>query len=147
MLKETSIAGCRSCPRENRYSLQGKAQKMKSLNTSTARGFNTSSIVGASIGLLVFLAVALLPSVLYGGIAGVQLARGIFGVPGAPTFGVDAFVVLGIVSAVTAVASLFTALGAVAGAFVDVLARATRSRPRSVAMQPGLLPIPAVNVT
>jgi hypothetical protein len=120
---------------------------MKSLNTSTVPGLNTFSIVGASLGLLVFLAVALLPSLLYGGVAGLQLATGIFGVPSAPTFGFNAVIVLVVVSAVTAVATLFVALGAVAGAFVDVLTRASSSRPRSVAMQPGLPPIPAVSVT
>jgi hypothetical protein len=52
-----------------------------------------------------------------------------------------------LLSAVTAVASLFVALGAVAGAFVDVVTRATSSRPRPVAVQPGVLPIPAVSVT
>jgi hypothetical protein len=116
---------------------------MKRLNTSTVPGLNTFSIVGASIGLLVLLAVALLPSLLYGGVAGLQLANGIFGVPNAPTFGFNAGIVLVVVSAV---ATLFVALGAVAGAFVDVLTRATCSRPRSVAMQPGVLPIPAVSV-
>jgi hypothetical protein len=127
------------CPCENRYFTARKVHNMKSLNVST--------VVGASIGLLVFLAVALLPSLLYGGVAGVQLANGVFGGSYAPTFGVNAFIVFGIVSAVTAVASLFAALGAVAGALVDVLTRATFSRSRSVAVEPGLLPIPAVSVT
>jgi hypothetical protein len=119
---------------------------MKRLNTSTVPGLNAVSIVGGGIGLLVFLAVALLPSLLYGGVAGLQLANGIFGVPGAPAFGFNAVILLGVVFAVTAVASLFVALGAVAGAFVDVLTRVTCSRARSVAMQPGVLPIPAVSV-
>jgi hypothetical protein len=95
---------------------------------------NTSTVVGASIGLLVFLAVALLPSLLYGGVAGVQLASGIFGVPDAPTLAVNAFIVLGIVAAVTAVASLFAAIGAVAGASVDALTRATAVRRASSAL-------------
>ena len=44
---------------------------------------NTNSkvpaLVGAGIGLATFLAVALLPALLYGGYAGVLLAGGIFG--------------------------------------------------------------------
>jgi succinate-acetate transporter protein len=121
--------------------------KMKSSNTSPVRGLITFPVAGATIGLLVFLAVALLPSLLYGGVAGVQLASGIFGVPDARTFGGNAFIVLGIVFAVTAVASLFAAFGAVAGASVDALTRATGSRPPSVPEQPGLLPIAAGRVT
>jgi hypothetical protein len=120
---------------------------MKNSNTSTVRGLNAFSFVGAGVALLGFLAVALLPSLLYGGVAGLQLANGIFGVPDAPTFGFNAVIVLVVVSAVTAVASLFMALGAVAGAFVDVLTRATCCRPRSVTMQPDVLPVPAVSVT
>ena len=39
----------------------------------------TPSIVGAAVGLALFLAIALLPALLYGGYAGVMLAGGIFG--------------------------------------------------------------------
>ena len=42
-----------------------------------------------------------------------------------PTFRVDAIIILGIVSAVVAVGSLFAALGAVAGATVGALKRGT----------------------
>ena len=41
----------------------------------------TPSLIGAGIGLALFLAVALLPAMLYGGYAGVLLAGGIFGTP------------------------------------------------------------------
>jgi hypothetical protein len=120
---------------------------MKSSSTPAVRGLNAFSVVGASIGLLAFLAVALLPSLLYGGVAGVQLASGIFGMPDAPTFGVYTFIVLGILFAVTTVASLFAALGALAGASVDVLTRAARRRTCSAAVESGLLPIATVSVT
>lgn len=84
----------------------------------------TFSLVGAGVGVVVFLAVALLPSLVYGGVAGVQLASGIFGASDSPTFGVNAFIVFGIVSAVSVVGALFVALGAVGGASIAVLTRA-----------------------
>jgi len=79
------------------------------------------SLVGAGIGLAVFLALALLPSILYGGYAGLLLAGGIVGTPVQPTFVVRALVVFGMVLGVTGVASLFAVLGAVAGAAVGAL--------------------------
>ena len=84
----------------------------------------TFSLIGAGVGVVVFLAVALLPSLVYGGVAGVQLAGGLFGASSAPTFGVNVFIVLGILASVTAVGSLFGAIGAVAGASIGVLTRA-----------------------
>ena len=39
------------------------------------------TLIGAAVGLALFLAIALLPSLLYGGYAGVLLAGGIFGTP------------------------------------------------------------------
>jgi hypothetical protein len=88
--QRTQFSRDRICPKPE--------PQMNRSNTPILRGLNTFSLVGASIGLLVFLVVALVPSLLYGGVAG-QLANGLFGVPD--------------------VASLFAALGAVAGAFVD----------------------------
>ena len=73
----------------------------------TTKNTNTKlpAVIGAGIGLIAFLAVALLPALLYGGYAGVLLAGGIFGM------------VLG----VTAVAALFAVAGAAAGAAVGAL--------------------------
>ena len=82
----------------------------------------TSSIVGAAVGLALFLAVALLPALLYGGYAGVMLAGGIFGTPVQATFAVRALIVFGMVMGVTGVGALFAVSGAVAGAAVGVLA-------------------------
>ena len=62
----------------------------------------TPALVGAGIGLATFLAVALLPALLYGGYAGVLLAGGIFGTPVAATFAVRALIVFGMVLGVTA---------------------------------------------
>jgi hypothetical protein len=81
----------------------------------------TPTLIGAGVGLAVFLAVALLPSLLYGGYAGVLLAGGIFGTPVKATFLVRALIVFGMVMGVTSVASLFAIAGAAAGAAVSVL--------------------------
>jgi hypothetical protein len=79
------------------------------------------SLIGAGIGLALFLALALLPSILYGGYAGLLLAGGIVGTPVQPTFLVRALIVFGMVLGVTGVASLFAVLGAMAGAAVGAL--------------------------
>jgi hypothetical protein len=83
----------------------------------------TFALVGAGIGLAVFLAVALLPALLYGGYAGVLLAGGIFGTPVEPTFLVRALIVFGMVLGVTAIASLFAVAGAAAGVAVGALTK------------------------
>ena len=83
----------------------------------------TPALVGAGIGLAVFLAIALLPAMLYGGYAGVLLAGGIFGTPVSASFGVRALIVFGMVLGVTAVGSLFAVTGAAAGAAVGALLR------------------------
>lgn len=80
-----------------------------------------SSIVGAAAGLALFLAVALLPSLLYGGYAGVMLAGGILGTPVQPTLAVRALVVFGMAMGVVGVGSLFAVGGAAAGAAVGAL--------------------------
>ena len=79
------------------------------------------TLVGAGIGLALFLAIALLPAVLYGGYAGLLLAGGIVGTPVAPTFFVKGLIIFGMVLGVTGIASLFAVLGAVAGAAVGAL--------------------------
>jgi hypothetical protein len=81
----------------------------------------TFTLIGAAVGLALFLAVALLPALLYGGYAGVVLAGGIFGTPVQPTALVKALIVFGMVLGVTGVASLFTVAGAALGAAVGTL--------------------------
>ncbi len=78
-------------------------------------------LIGAAIGLAAFLAVALLPSLLYGGYAGVLLAGGIFGTPVQATFLVRALIVFGMVLGVTAIAGLFAVTGAFIGSAVGAL--------------------------
>jgi hypothetical protein len=81
----------------------------------------TPSLIGAGIGLVLFVAVALLPAMLYGGYAGVLLASGIFGTPLTGTFAARALIVFGTVLGVVAVGSLFAVAGAVAGAATGTL--------------------------
>ena len=82
------------------------------------------TLIGAAVGLALFLALALLPALLYGGYAGVLLAGGIFGTPIKATFLVRALIVFGMVLGVTCVGALFAVGGAAAGAAVSVLANA-----------------------
>ena len=82
----------------------------------------TPSIIGAAVGLALFLAIGLLPALLYGGYAGVLLAGGIVGTPVSPTFLVRALVVFGMVLGVTGVGALFAVAGAAAGAAIGALA-------------------------
>ncbi len=85
------------------------------------------ALVGAGIGLAVFLAVALLPAVLYGGYAGVLLAGGIFGTPVTATILPRLLIAFGMLLGVTAVGSLFAVSGAAAGAAVGALLGTTTS--------------------
>ena len=78
-------------------------------------------LIGAVVGLVAFLAIALLPALLYGGYAGVLLAGGIFGTPVTASFAVKALIVFGMVLGVTAVAAHFAVAGAAAGAAVGAL--------------------------
>jgi hypothetical protein len=95
----------------------------------------TPSLVGAGLGLALFLAVALLPAILYGGYAGLMLAGGIVGTPVQPTFLVKALIVFGMVLGVTGIASLFAVLGAVAGAAVGTLTGAVARKPAAQTTQ------------
>jgi hypothetical protein len=87
------------------------------------------TLIGSGIGLALFLAVALLPAMLYGGYAGLLLAGGIFGTPVEPTLLPRALIVFGMVLGVVAVGSLFAVLGAAAGAAVGALTAVTLRRP------------------
>ena len=88
----------------------------------------TPTLIGAGVGLALFLAVALLPALLYGGYAGVLLASGIFGAPVKATMAVRAIIVFGMVLGVTSIASLFAVAGAAAGAAVSNPGRPCQDR-------------------
>jgi hypothetical protein len=87
------------------------------------------TLIGAGIGLATFLAVALLPAMLYGGYAGVLLAGGIFGTPVQATLLARALIVFGMVMGVVGVGSLFAVVGAAAGAAVGALTNVTVRKP------------------
>ncbi len=90
----------------------------------------TYTLIGAAIGLATFLAVALLPALLYGGYAGVLLAGGLFGTPVHATFAVRTVVVVGMVMGVIGVGGLFTVAGAAAGAAVAALTAGPVTEPK-----------------
>lgn len=79
------------------------------------------TMIGAAVGLALFLGVAMLPAALYGGYAGVLIAGGIFGAPIQPTFMVKTLIVGGMILGTTGVGALFTVAGAVAGAALAAL--------------------------
>jgi hypothetical protein len=85
----------------------------------------TPSLIGAAVGLALFLPFALLPSMLYGGYAGVLLAGALSGTPISAGLLPRALIVLGMILGVTTVAALFAAAGAAAGAAVGALVRTT----------------------
>ncbi|ACG71360.1 conserved hypothetical protein [Anaeromyxobacter sp. K] len=87
------------------------------------------SLIGAGIGLALFLAVALLPALLYGGYAGLLLAGGIVGTPVQPTLIVRGLIVFGMGLGVVGVASLFAVAGAAAGAAVGAILSIAGRRP------------------
>jgi hypothetical protein len=89
---------------------------------------NHYTLIGAAIGLATFLALGLLPALLYGGYAGVLLAGGIFGTPLKATLLVRALIVFGMVLGVAGVGGLFAVGGAVGGAAVSVLTGAAPER-------------------
>ena len=82
------------------------------------------TLIGAAVGLALFLAIALLPSLLYGGYAGVLLAGGIFGTPVKATLLVRGLIIFGMVLGVVGVGGLFAVGGAAAGAAASVLSSA-----------------------
>ncbi len=94
---------------------------MHTENVMTRKSF---TLIGAAVGLALFLAIALLPSLLYGGYAGVLLAGGIFGLPVKATLLVRGLIVFGMVLGVVGVGALFAVGGAATGAAVSVLAGA-----------------------
>ncbi len=87
------------------------------------------AMIGAAIGLVGFLAFALLPTLLYGGYAGVLLAGAVVGTPIEATLVSRALIVVGMALAVGIVGALFAATGAAAGAAVGALTGAPGSAP------------------
>ncbi len=78
----------------------------------------TVALAGAAVGFALFLGVALLPALMYGGYAGLLLANGIFGAPLHPGLLASGLVVFGMVLGVFGTAAFFTIAGAAAGSLL-----------------------------
>jgi len=86
---------------------------MEKNNVARLNGANPITFLGGVIGLAIFLAVGLLPSLLYGGYAGVILGSAIFGTPIHESVFAQATVVLGVISGVLAIGGIFVLGGAI----------------------------------
>jgi hypothetical protein len=91
-------------------------------NATLGNRNKTVAVVGAAVGFVLFLAVALLPSLVFGGYAGLLLAGGIFGTPVPASLAARGLVGFGMVLAVMATASVFTVAGAACASFLAHLA-------------------------
>lgn len=76
----------------------------------------TFAFVGGLVGLVTFLTVALLPSIVYGGYAGVILSSAILGVQLTGQLLSKAIIVFGMVAGLLSTAGIFVVLGAALGA-------------------------------
>ena len=77
------------------------------------------NLIGAFIGTAIFLVTSLVPSLVYGGYAGLLLAGGIFGIPVEATLLPRMLIVFGMILGAVAGASIFTIFGAVIGSTFD----------------------------
>lgn len=82
------------------------------------------AFAGGIVGLVTYLVVALLPSIVYGGFVGVTLASGIFGTPVDANILARVVVLFGMVVGLLATAGLFVVVGAALGAAVYAIVRA-----------------------
>ncbi len=86
---------------------------MEKNNVERRAGANPITFIGGMVGLVTFLVVGLLPSLLYGGYAGVILGSAIFGTPIHENIFAQATVLLGVVSGVLAIGGVFVLGGAI----------------------------------
>lgn len=93
-----------------------------------ARRPGPAPVVGAGLGLLLFLLVGLLPSLVLGGSAGAQLALGLLGVQDSSSLAFDGIMILGVLAATAVGAAFFAILGAAGGAALSELTRARSGR-------------------
>ncbi|MDF1562548.1 MAG: hypothetical protein P1V51_05870 [Deltaproteobacteria bacterium] len=97
---------------------------MKTQNTSNS-GERTFAFGGGLLGLVAFLAVGLLPSLVYGGFAGASLAAGLLGHPVDASVMARGITIFGMVAGLLATAGVFVVVGAVVGSTLHALARST----------------------
>jgi len=100
---------------------------MANKNLARPNQGNRATFVGGIMGLALFLAVGLLPSLLYGGYAGLILGSAIFGTPIHENVFAQATVVLGVVSGVLAIGGTFVLGGAILAAGVYGFVTALRA--------------------
>jgi len=86
------------------------------------------ALVGATLAIIAFFVVGLLPAMAYGGYAGHLLAGGIVGAESAGLIA-RALVVFGMALGVVGVGSLFAVLGAMTGALVGAVTRLDVRKP------------------
>jgi hypothetical protein len=82
-------------------------------NTARLNRANPITFLGGVMGLALFLGVGLLPSLLYGGYAGLILGSAIFGTPIHESVFGQATVALGVLSGVLAIGGIFVLGGAI----------------------------------
>ena len=76
---------------------------------------NPITFIGGILGLATFIGVGLLPSLLYGGYAGLILGSAIFGTPISATIFGQITVILGVISGALSVGGIFVIGGAILG--------------------------------
>ena len=87
-------------------------------------GYRTFAFGGGVVGLITFLATGLLPSIVYGGFAGVTLAAAMFGAPVDASLIGRGVVLFGMVVGLLGTAAIYVVVGAALGAGVFHGARA-----------------------
>ncbi len=95
------------------------------------------AVAGAAVGIALFLAIGLLPAVLYGGYAGLLLAGGIFGTPLPEHVFARGLVAFGSLLGVFATAAVFAVSGAAVASGLGHLAAAISHAMGAKAAQPG----------
>jgi len=88
-----------------------------------------ASFIGGIIGLVTFLVVGLLPSLLYGGYAGLILGTALFGSPVHESIFAQATVVMGVLCGLLAVGGLFVLGGAILASGIWLLAVSAMPEP------------------
>ncbi len=99
--------------------------KTQNQNQTSNSGERTFAFGGGIVGLIAFLIIGLLPSLVYGGFAGAALAAGLLGHPVDASMMARGITIFGMVAGLLATAGVFVVVGAVFGSIVHALARAT----------------------
>ena len=98
--------------------MEGRAFRQRATLRTMDRA--TFTQLGACAGFSLFIVFGLVPAAFYGAYAGLLLAGGIFGTPVVASLATNILVVFGFLLGLVAVGSLFTVMGAVAGALLHI---------------------------